>query len=104
MSADNCKNAQSPREVLQAILMHPMTDGACEQLRLSPKTTYLTALLLGATERALRGDMSAWNAVMNFADPPALALEDGALDPLSASLEQLLKQSAHELDSSSGNV
>lgn len=86
---------QTPREILQSILTRPMTDGACEQLHLSPGTSYLTGLLLGAVERALRGDNAAWSAVMNFADPPIIDVADDYVDGLSASLMEMI---AEQLD------
>lgn len=94
---------KTPREMLQSILTRPMTDGACEQLHLSPGTSYLAGLLLGAVERALRGDNAAWSAVMNFADPPVIDVEDDYMDGLSASLFEML---AEQLDNQkmSGSV
>lgn len=94
--------AQSPREILRNILARPMTDGACEQLHLSPGTTYQTAMMLGCVERALRGSDNAFRAIIELADPVHME-DDEYVDALSQSMLEMI---AEELDrqKSSENV
>lgn len=88
--------SKTPRELLQSVLESELSDGACEQLHLAPKTTYMKALILGAVERALRGDAQAWTAVMNFTDPISFD-NDEVTDALSASFEAYFTELAATL-------
>lgn len=88
---------KKPRELLQSVLESELSDGACDQLHLPHKTTYLTALILGAVERALRGDNQAWSAVMNFTDPPVIFEDDGYTDEMSAALAEFFGEIAAKM-------
>lgn len=96
------EQSATPREMLRNILAQPMAESACEQLRLSPGTTYQAAMMLGCVERALRGSDSAFRAIIELADP--VHMEDGEyVDALSQSMFEMI---AEELDrqKSSENV
>lgn len=89
---------ETPREILQGILGQPMADDACEQLRLSPGTTYLTAMMLGCVERALRGSDSAFRTIIELADPVHME-DDEYIDALSQSMFEMMAEELNRQES-----